>query len=56
MQTKVTLRPDLGFKTDTATCEQQRVVHGLKVGAVSGSSMSACIARWVPEDSQEEGT
>lgn len=54
MQTKVTLRPDLGFKTDTATCDSREWsmdlgFKQLKVGAVSGSSVSACIARWVPE-------
>lgn len=53
MQTKVTLRPDLGFKTDTATVTAEWSMglgfKQLKVGASSGSSVSACVARWVPE-------
>lgn len=53
MQTKMTLRPDLGFKTDTATVTAEWSMGSgfkqLKVGASSGSSVSACVARWVPE-------
>lgn len=53
MQTKITLRPDLGFKTDMATVTAEWSMglgfKQLRVGASSGSSVSACVARWVPE-------